>query len=80
VIIYRQQSFAFFTLLEHMDMTLNLKGQARRRAQAKTRRLLQDAAAGAAPPTAAPEPAADAPTPAAGSAPGAAGAGPAAYV
>jgi Transposase DDE domain len=44
VIIYRQQSFAFFTLLEHMDMTLNLEGKARRRAQAKTRRLLQEAA------------------------------------
>jgi len=45
VIIYRQQCFAFFTLLEHMDMTLNLEGKARRRAQSKTRRLLQEAAA-----------------------------------
>jgi hypothetical protein len=43
VIIYRQQSFAFFTLLEHMEMTLNLEGKARRRAQSKIRRLLQDA-------------------------------------
>jgi len=44
VIIYRQQSFAFFTLLEHMEMTLSLEGKARRRALAKARRLLQDAA------------------------------------
>jgi hypothetical protein len=42
VIIYRQQCFAFFTLLEHMQMTLNLEGKARRRAQAKTRRLLRE--------------------------------------
>ncbi|MEK7753101.1 MAG: transposase, partial [Acidobacteriota bacterium] len=42
VIIYRQQCFAFFTLLEHMEMTLSLEGKARRRALAKARRLLQD--------------------------------------
>ena len=42
VIIYRQQSFAFFTLLEHMEMTLSLEGKARRKALAKARRLLQD--------------------------------------
>jgi len=47
VIIYRQQSFAFFSLLEHMAMTLNLEGKARRRAQSKIRRLLQDADAAA---------------------------------
>lgn len=47
VIIYRQQCFAYFTLLEHMDMTLNLEGKARRRAQAKTRRLMQEATASA---------------------------------
>jgi len=41
VIIYRQQCFGFFTLLEHMQMTLGLKGKARRRALAKTRRLQQ---------------------------------------
>jgi hypothetical protein len=60
VIIYRQQSFAFFTLLEHMEMTLNLDEKARRRALSKTRRLLQDAAVkpGAAPGTV---PAADPP-------------------
>ena len=44
VIIYRQQSFAFFTLLEHMEMTLSLDEKARRRALSKTRRLLQDTA------------------------------------
>jgi hypothetical protein len=44
VIIYRQQTFAFFTLLEHMEMTLSLNEKARRRALAKTRRLLQDGA------------------------------------
>jgi hypothetical protein len=43
VIIYRQQCFGFFTLLEHMEMTLSLEGKARRRALAKTRTLLQDA-------------------------------------
>jgi hypothetical protein len=43
VIIYRQQCFGFFTLLEHMEMTLSLEGKARRRALAKARRLMQDA-------------------------------------
>lgn len=43
VIIYRQQCFAFFTLLEHTEMLLTLEGKARRRALSKTRRLLQDA-------------------------------------
>ncbi|MCU0982587.1 MAG: transposase [Pirellulaceae bacterium] len=42
VIVYRQQYFAFFTLLEHMELTLSLEGKARRRALAKTRRLQQD--------------------------------------
>ncbi len=41
VIVYRQQYFAFFTLLEHMELTLSLKGNARRKALAKTRRLQQ---------------------------------------
>jgi hypothetical protein len=40
VIIYRQQSFAFFTLLEHMEMTLSLERKARGKALAKARRLL----------------------------------------
>jgi hypothetical protein len=39
VIIYRQQYFGFFTLLEHMELTLSLEGKARRRALLKTRRL-----------------------------------------
>jgi hypothetical protein len=43
VIIYRQQCFGFFTLLEHMEMALSLEGKARRRALAKARRLMQDA-------------------------------------
>ena len=42
VIIYRQQYFAFYTLLEHMEMTLSLEGKARRRALAKARQLLHD--------------------------------------
>lgn len=37
--------FGFFTLLEHTEMMLSLEGQARRRALAKARRLLQEAAA-----------------------------------
>lgn len=41
VIVYRQQYFAFFTLLEHMELTLSLEGKARRKALAKTRRLQQ---------------------------------------
>lgn len=44
VIIYRQQCFGFFTLLEHTELTLSLEGKARRRALAKTRRLQQEAA------------------------------------
>jgi hypothetical protein len=40
VIIYRQQHFAFFTLLEHTALTLSLEGKARRKALAKARRLL----------------------------------------
>jgi hypothetical protein len=43
VIVYRQQCFGFFTLLEHMELTLSLEGKARRKALAKARRLLQDA-------------------------------------
>ena len=35
VIIYRQQYFGFFTLLEHMELTLSLEGKARRRALSK---------------------------------------------
>jgi hypothetical protein len=50
VVIYRQQCFAFFTLLEHTEMTLSLAGKARRRALAKARRLLQAAAIPAGPP------------------------------
>ncbi len=42
VIIYRQQYFGFFTLLEHMELTLSLEGKARRKALAKTRRLQQE--------------------------------------
>ena len=43
VVIYRQQYFGFFTLLEHMELTLSLEGKARRRALSKTgRRLLHE--------------------------------------
>jgi hypothetical protein len=42
VIIYRQQYFAFFTLLEHTQLTLSLEGKARRKALAKARRLQQE--------------------------------------
>jgi hypothetical protein len=45
VISCRQQCFAFFTLLEHMELTLGLDGKARHKALAKARRLLQDAPA-----------------------------------
>ena len=41
VIVYRQQYFGFFSLLEHMELTLSLQGKARRKALAKTRRLQQ---------------------------------------
>jgi hypothetical protein len=40
VIIYRQEHFAFFTLLEHTALTLSLEDKARRKALAKARRLL----------------------------------------
>ncbi|MFQ5463955.1 MAG: transposase [Phycisphaerae bacterium] len=43
VIIYRQQYFGFFTLLEHTELTLSLEGKARRKALAKARRLQQEA-------------------------------------
>src|SRR4029077_15833985 len=43
VIIYRQQCFGFFTLLEHMELTLSLEGKARRRELSKTSRLLHAA-------------------------------------
>jgi hypothetical protein len=46
VIIYRQQYFGFFTLLEHTELTLSLEGKARRQALAKTRRLRQESALG----------------------------------
>jgi hypothetical protein len=42
VIIYRRQCFAYFTLLEHMELTLNLEGKARRKALSKTPSLLDD--------------------------------------
>lgn len=42
VIVYRQQCFAFFTLLEHTELLLNLEEKARRKALAKTRRLQKD--------------------------------------
>jgi hypothetical protein len=63
VIIYRQQCFGFFTLLEHMEMTLSLEGKARRRALAKARSLMQDTPPrdGAPGPTQDPAPGAPAP-------------------
>jgi hypothetical protein len=48
VVVYCQQYFAFFTLLEHMELTLSLQEKARRRALSKTRQLLHGAAASAA--------------------------------
>jgi len=39
VIVYRQQYFAFFSLLEHFELTLSLEEKARRKALAKARRL-----------------------------------------
>ena len=42
VIIYRQQYFGFFTLLEHTELTLSLEGKARRKALAKARRLRRE--------------------------------------
>ena len=50
VIVYCQQYFAFFTLLEHMELTLSLEGKARRKALAKTRRLQQEMPGPATPP------------------------------
>jgi hypothetical protein len=60
VVVYCQQSFAFFSLLEHMELTLSLEEKARQRALEKARELLQGAssspgAAGASPQTSAPE-------------------------
>ena len=45
VIIYRQQYFGYFTLLEHTELTLSLEGKARRKALAKTKRLQQEVSA-----------------------------------
>jgi hypothetical protein len=42
VIVYRQQYFAFFTLLEHTELMLSLEGKARRKALAKARRLQRE--------------------------------------
>ena len=42
VVVYYQQYFAFFTLMEHMELTLSLEEKARRKALAKIRRLRQD--------------------------------------
>lgn len=56
VIVYRQQYFAFFSLLEHMELTLRLEGKAKRRALAKTRQLRHEPPLPE-PPDAAPDPA-----------------------
>ena len=61
MIIYRQQCFGFFTLLEHMEMTLSLEGKARRRALAKARSLMQEAPPRDGDPGPAPAPAAGRP-------------------
>jgi len=45
VIVYRQHYFAYFTLLEHMELTLSLEGKARRKALATTRRLKRESPA-----------------------------------
>ena len=42
VVVYCQQYFAFFTLLEHMELTLSMEEDARRRALSKARELRQD--------------------------------------
>lgn len=42
VVVYRQQYFAFLTLLEHTELTLSLEGKARRRALSKARQLLHE--------------------------------------
>jgi hypothetical protein len=44
VMIYRQNYFAFFTLLEHTELMLSLDEKARRKALAKTRRLQKEQA------------------------------------
>jgi hypothetical protein len=44
VVVYCQQYFAFFTLLEHMELTLSLEEKARQRALLKARELLHGAA------------------------------------
>jgi hypothetical protein len=44
VIVYRQEYFAFFTLLEHTELMLSLEGKARRKALAKARRLKKEVA------------------------------------
>ena len=40
VVVSREQSFAFFTLLEHREWTRSREGKARRRALSKARSLL----------------------------------------
>jgi hypothetical protein len=42
MIIYRQQRFAFFTLLEHTELTLSLTEKAHPKTLAKTRRLMNE--------------------------------------
>jgi hypothetical protein len=42
VILYRQQYFAFLTLLEHTELTLSLEAKARRKALAKIHRLQKE--------------------------------------
>jgi hypothetical protein len=60
VVVYCQQYFAFFTLLEHMELTLSLEEKARQRALLKTRELLHGPSSnptegGSSPPTNGPE-------------------------
>ncbi len=45
MIIYGQQYFGFFTLLEHTALMLRLEGNARRRALAKARVLQSEGTA-----------------------------------
>jgi hypothetical protein len=45
VVVYCQQYFAFFTLLEHMELTLSLEEKARQHALEKTQELLHGASA-----------------------------------
>jgi hypothetical protein len=42
VILYRQQYFAFLTLLEHTELTLSLEAKARRKGLAKIHRLQKE--------------------------------------